>query len=63
MINAIHNKIPDQPTLTVAVLSALNITEDLFKEKERAKAIESEVGKMTAYLDNCLREGGSTHSS
>ncbi len=34
MINSIHAKIPEQPTLTVAVLSALNITEDLFKERE-----------------------------
>lgn len=60
MINNIHGKLPDQPTLTVAVLSALNITEDLFKEKERAKAVtglvESEVSKMSNYLDSCLRE-------
>jgi cell division protein ZapA len=61
MINTIHNRIPEQPTLTVAVLSALNITEDLFKERERSKAVtttvESEVSKMSEYLDNCLREG------
>ena len=67
MINTIHNKIPEQPTLTVAVLSALNITEDMFKEKERAKAmatlVESEVNKLTNYLDNCLREGESAHPS
>jgi len=60
MINTIHGKIPEQPTLTVAVLSALNITEDLFKERERSKAVsaflESEVSKLTNYLDNCLRE-------
>ena len=60
MINTIHNRIPEQPTLTVAVLSALNITEDLFKERERSKAVsttvESEVGKLSEYLDNCLRE-------
>jgi len=35
MINTIHAKLPEQPTLTVAVLSALNITEDLFKEREK----------------------------
>ncbi|MBI4534740.1 MAG: cell division protein ZapA [Ignavibacteriae bacterium] len=61
MINTIHNKIPEQPTLTVAVLSALNITEDLLKERERAKAlsslVESELSKMNNYLDSCLREG------
>jgi cell division protein ZapA len=60
MINTIHGKIPDQPTLTVAVLSALNITEDMFKEREKAKAVstqvESELSKLTNYLDNCLRE-------
>lgn len=60
MINTIHSKIPDQSTLTVAVLSALNITEDLFKERERSKSAasmaESEIGRMTAYLDTCLKE-------
>lgn len=60
MINSIHAKIPDQPTLTVAVLSALNITEDFFKERDRAMAatalLEGELSKMTNYIDECLRE-------
>ena len=60
MINTIHGKIPDQPTLTVAVLSALNVTEDMFKERERNKAVttlvETELGKINNYLDDCLRE-------
>jgi cell division protein ZapA len=60
MINTIHGKIPEQPTLTVSVLTALNITEDLFKERERGKAVaamvDDEVSKITNYLDNCLRE-------
>jgi len=60
MINTIHAKIPEQPTLTVSVLSALNITEDLFKERERAKSVtlfvEDEVGKLNNFLDSCLRE-------
>ncbi len=60
MINSIHAKIPEQPTLTVAVLSALNITEDLFKEREHAKAVvsvvEGEINKVSKYLENCLRE-------
>ncbi|MEE9225730.1 MAG: cell division protein ZapA [Bacteroidota bacterium] len=59
MINSIHEKIPDQPPLTVAVLSALNITEDLLKERDRSNAlvsdVESEVRKISHYLDNCLR--------
>jgi cell division protein ZapA len=60
MINTIHGKIPEQPTLTVSVLTALNITEDLFKERERGKAmaamVDDEVSKISNYLDNCLRE-------
>jgi len=60
MINTIHVKIPEQPTLTVAVLSALNITEDLFKERERSKAlttlVEDEITKLANFLDNAVRE-------
>ena len=59
MINTIHSKIPEQPTLTVAVLSALNITEDLFKERERSKvlssSVETEISKLANYLDACVR--------
>ena len=58
MINTIHNKIPEQPPLTVAVLSALNITEDLFKEREKQRwlssHVEEEISKMNEYLDQCL---------
>jgi len=60
MINTIHGKLPEQPTLTVAVLSALNITEDLFKEREKVRTMtalmEGELGKVTHFLDNALRE-------
>lgn len=58
MINTIHEKIPEQPPLTVAVLSALNITEELFKEREKTHSLtnllESEVGKINEYLDQYL---------
>ena len=58
MINTIHNKIPEQPPLTVAVLSALNITEDLFKEREKNGRMisfaHSEISKMNDYLDKIL---------
>jgi len=58
MITNIHDKIPEQPPLTVAVLSALNITEDLFKEREKNRILlstfESEVEKINAFLDECL---------
>jgi cell division protein ZapA (FtsZ GTPase activity inhibitor) len=61
MIGSIHAKLPEQPTLTVAVLSALNITEDLFREKEKGRAVsslvEGELSKITAYLENATREG------
>jgi len=60
MINTIHAKLPEQPTLTVAVLSALNITEDLFKEREKIRSmtalVDGELGKVTPYLDNALRD-------
>ena len=60
MINTIYAKIPEQPPLTVAVLSALNITEDLFKERERSKAVTSlvkgELDKLTEYMDRSLLE-------
>ena len=58
MISSIHEKIPEQPLLTVAVLSALNITEDLFKEQDKNQLItahlEDEVGRMNDFLDQCL---------
>ena len=58
MISTIHEKIPEQPLLTVAVLSALNITEDLFKERDRnhvvAQHVHDEVVRMNTYLDECL---------
>lgn len=58
MITTIHEKIPEQPPLTIAVLSALNITEDLFKEREKNKFLissaEAEIEKMGNYLDQFL---------
>lgn len=59
MIQKIYSKIPEQPPLTVAVLSALNITEDLFKERENNKIlseqIEKELLRMSSFLDQCLQ--------
>lgn len=53
-----HAKLPEQPPLTIAVLSALNITEDLLKEREARAAelerLELEIEKLSNYLDNCL---------
>ena len=60
MINTIHAKLPEQPTLTVAVLTALNVTEDLFKEQERSRmliaSMKGEIDKVSEYLDASLRE-------
>lgn len=58
MLTKIHDKIPEQPPLTVAVLSALNITEDLLVEREKfskdVEYLEMEMEKISNYLDNCL---------
>ena len=58
MLNQIHERIPDQPPLTVAVLAALNITEDLFTTKGQSEQavteLETEITKLSNYLDNCL---------
>ena len=62
MLTKIHDKIPEQPPLTVAVLSALNITEDLLKEqdehRQEMERLEVEVQKLSHYLDNCLMSNG-----
>jgi cell division protein ZapA len=58
MVNTIHEKIPEQPPLTIAVLSALNITEELFKEKEKNRSAltyaESELSRINAFLEQHL---------
>ena len=58
MLNRIHEKIPEQPPLTVAVLTALNITEEMLKERDQQQeAVDSlgaEITKLSNYLDNCL---------
>ena len=62
MLTRIPDKIPEQPPLTVAVLSALNITEDLMKEREQnqqaAMRVQTEIVKLGNYLDNCLESVG-----
>jgi cell division protein ZapA (FtsZ GTPase activity inhibitor) len=62
MINTIHDKIPEQPPLTISVLAALNITEDLLKEKDKNREMisnfESEIIKISNYLDTSLQSNG-----
>jgi len=58
MLNRIHEKIPEQPPLTVAVLTALNITEEMLKERDQQQEavdhLEAEITKLSNYLDDCL---------
>ncbi len=62
MINSIHDKIPEQPPLTISVLAALNITEDLLKEKDKNRDMmsnfENEIIKISNYLDTSLQSNG-----
>ena len=62
MINSIHDKIPEQPPLTISVLAALNITEDLLKEKDKNREMisnfENEIVKISNYLDTGLQSNG-----
>ena len=59
MISSIHDKIPEQPPLTISVLAALNITEDLLKEKDKNREMisnfENEIIKISNYLDTSLQ--------
>jgi len=58
MLNRIHEKIPEQPPLTVAVLTALNIAEEMLKDRDQQQEavdyLETEITKLSNYLDNCL---------
>ena len=58
MITSVHDKIPEQPPLTISVLAALNITEDLYKEKDKSSQLvsssEYELSKITNYLDTSI---------
>lgn len=62
MISSIHDKIPEQPPLTISVLAALNITEDLLKEKDKNREMignfENEIVKISNYLDTSLQGSG-----
>jgi cell division protein ZapA (FtsZ GTPase activity inhibitor) len=61
MLTSIHTKIPEQPPLTISVLAALNITEELLKETDKNQqlmvALETEVAKLVNYLDISIQAG------
>lgn len=43
VMNELHNKFPDQSILTIAILTALNIAEELFRERANRGYVESEI--------------------
>jgi len=62
MIERVHEKIPDQPPLTIAVLTALNVTEDMMKDREKShivlQNINGELEKMTQHLSDVIDDNG-----
>ncbi len=62
MIERIHEKIPDHPPLTIAVLTALNVTEDMMKDREKSHVVlqnlNGELQKMTKHLTDVMNEAG-----
>ena len=58
MIQEIQSKIPEQPPLTISVLAALNITEEMIKEKEEIKnfsiKVDDEFTKMHQFIKNII---------
>lgn len=58
MMHDLHTQIPDQPPTTLAVLAALNVTEELSHEKEESKQltrkVEQELRSITQLLDGAL---------
>lgn len=59
MMSDIHGKIADQPPVTLAVLSALNVSESLFQEQDEkmkvAQKVEREVRSISQLLDKAMR--------
>ncbi len=43
MMRELRDKLPNQSILTIAILTALNIAEDLFRERRDVGCIESEI--------------------
>ncbi len=58
MMSDLHAQIPDQPPVTLAVLSALNLAEDLSHEQEEKrqllKKVEQEVRSIANLLDGAI---------
>jgi cell division protein ZapA len=58
MMAQLHSQIPEQPPVTLAVLSALNFAADLYHEQEEKRTIlnelEQELRSLTSVLDDAL---------
>ncbi|MCS7228675.1 MAG: cell division protein ZapA [Candidatus Kryptonium sp.] len=52
MMNELHNKLPEQSVLTIAILTALNIAEELFRERMNRGYVESEIENMLLSLSS-----------
>jgi cell division protein ZapA len=60
MMSDLHSQIPDQPPVTLAVLSALNVSEELFHAQkstnEDLRAAEQEIRALTLFMDETLAQ-------
>jgi len=58
MMADLHTQIPDQPPVTLAVLSALTVSETLYHEQQQTSQIlhgvQNEIQSLTLLLDNIL---------
>ncbi|MCZ7555535.1 MAG: cell division protein ZapA [Bacteroidia bacterium] len=58
MMTDLHTQIPDQPPVTLAVLSALNLAEDLSHEQEEKRQllrkVEQDIRSITDLLDGAI---------
>jgi len=43
LMRELHDKLPNQSVLTIAILTALNIAEELFRERMNKGYVESEI--------------------
>jgi cell division protein ZapA len=53
VMNRINNESPNQTEETIAIVSALNIAEDYFKEKNQKAVIEKDLGSI---LSECNKK-------
>lgn len=60
MMHDLHAQIPDQPPVTLAVLSALNVSEKLHHEKQDknqlTRNVEQDLRSMTQLIEGALNE-------